>query len=259
MNMDLQITWDEENYSVFIEFLKSFADLKYLEFNSKIVNDDSIKYIGVRTPELRKIAKVIAKNDYRGFIRYNKHYFYEERLLHGFVIGYAKIDYTVLMQEIKNFIPYLSNWALVDMFAAKFKQIQNNKNEALKEIINFTKSANPWEVRLGLIILLVLYVEKNYIDKILKICLSIENEHYYVKMGNAWLVAECYIKFPKETTKLLESKLLNTWVHNKAIQKIRESLRVENDDKEFLNTLKIKGSTKPLPSMKKCTPALVGH
>lgn len=92
-------------------------DLKYLKFNKKIVNDDTIKYIGISIPRLRKIAKVIGQNDYLGVIKQNKHEFYEEKLLNWFVIGYPKIDYATLMREIKNFIPYLANWALVDIFA----------------------------------------------------------------------------------------------------------------------------------------------
>lgn len=61
-------------------------------------------------------------------------------------------------------------------------------------------------------------------------------------MGNAWLIAECYIKFPKQTLKLLENKSLNSWTHDKAIQKIRESYRVSGEAKDYLNQLKIKNN-----------------
>lgn len=238
--MNLEIKWDEENYSKFINYLNTFSDLEYKKFNSRIINDDTVKYIGVRTPQLRKIAKIIAKNDYIGFIKCNKHEYYEERALHGFIIGYAKIDYDTLMGMIKDFAPYMSSWALVDMFVIKFKQIQNNKDAALNEIVEFTKSSNPWEIRLGLMMLLSIYVEEKYINKILKIVESIKNDHYYVKMGSAWLISECYIKFPNQTTKLLKQKILDPWVQNKAIQKVRESFRVGKEDKDFLNTIKIK-------------------
>jgi len=140
---------------------------------------------------------------------------------------------------LKDFIPFLSSWALVDMTVCKFKQVKNNKDLAFGEIINFTKSQNPWEIRLGLMMLLSLYVEENYINEVLKICQSVKNDHYYVKMGNAWLISECYIKFPELTTKFLEEKALEPWTQNKAIQKIRESLRVSKEYKEFLNTFKI--------------------
>ncbi len=240
IKMNLEIKWNKENYSEFIKYLKTLVDSEYHKFNSKIINDNTVKCIGVRTPQLRKIAKIIAKNDYEGFIRLNKHATHEERALHGFIIGYLKIDYDTLMKMIRDFIPYMSSWALVDMFATKFKQIQSNKDTALSEIIKFTKSGNPWEIRLGLIMLLSLYIEEKYINKVLEIIKSIKNDHYYVKMGNAWLISECYIKFPIETTKLLKQKTLDPWTQNKAVQKIKESLRVSKEDKDFLSTLKIK-------------------
>lgn len=168
--MDLTIKWNEENYNEFSEYLKSFTDEEYCKFNSKIINDDTVNYIGIRTPQLRKIAKEIARNDYKGFIKHNKHELYEERALHGFIIGYAKVDYNTLINMLKDFVPYLSNWALVDTtVTTKFKQIENNKNEFLKEVIKFTKSDNPWEIRLGLMLLLSVYLDEKHIDKVLKI------------------------------------------------------------------------------------------
>ena len=234
------LKWDEKKYSDFLNYLKTLSDGEYKKFNSRIINDDTVKYIGVRTSELRKIAKIIAKNDYLGFIKFNKHEFYEERALHGFVIGYADIDYNKLIKMMREFIPYLSSWALVDLFVTKFKQVQDNKDEALNEAVKFTQSDNPWEIRLGIIILLNLYVEEKYINKVLEIAAGIRNEHYYVKMGNAWLISECYVKFPDETTKLLKDKKLYPWTQNKAIQKIREAFRVSKENKEFLKTLKVK-------------------
>lgn len=240
IKMDLQIKWNEENYKKFLEYLNSLADAEYCKFNSKIINDDTVKYIGVRTPQLRKIAKIIAKNDFEGFMKHNKHKFYEERALHGFIIGYVKVNYETLMNMIQEFIPFLSSWALVDMFVCKFSQIKNNQDEALKEIIKYTKSDNPWEIRLGLIMLLSQFIHENYIEKVLEVASSVKNEHYYVKMGNAWLISECYIKFPEKTTEFLKAKVLDFWTQNKAIQKVRESLRVSKENKDFLNTLKIK-------------------
>ena len=238
--MNFNIVWNELSYSEFIKYLKSLADLKYCEFHKKIVNDNSIKYIGVRTPILRKIAKQISKKDYNSFVKINSHKFYEEILLHGFIITYADVDYDILIQMMKKFIPYMSNWALVDLFATKFKQFTNNMDKGFKEINLFINSDNCWEIRLGLVLLLKMYINSKYIDKILKISSSIQNQNYYVKMANAWLISECYIKFKDKTINFLQAKKLDFWTHNKAIQKIRESYKVNNTEKYFLNTLKIK-------------------
>ena len=65
-------------------------DLKYKEFHSSLCpNVDKI--IGVRVPELRKMAKQIASQDYNKFLLDADDEYYEELLLQGLVIGYAKI------------------------------------------------------------------------------------------------------------------------------------------------------------------------
>jgi 3-methyladenine DNA glycosylase AlkD len=163
------------------------------------------------------------------------------------MIGYAKLVFSELMQMLKDFIPYISSWALTDTTAKKFPQIMQNLDAAFEEISEFTKSENPWKVRFGLMLLLSMYVAPEYINQVLKICESINSEHecckngeipYYVKMGNSWLISECFIKFPKITEPFLESKTLEKWTQNKAIQKIKESFRVQKDVKVRLNKLK---------------------
>lgn len=238
--MDLTQKWSKEKHNVFLKYLESLSDYKYKIFNCKIINDDSIKYIGVRTPILRKIAKIIANSDYEGFIKYQSGKYYEEIAIYGFIIGYIDVSYHSLIVMIKNYIPYISNWALTDMPIRKYKQILENKDEAFNEIIKFTKSSNPWEVRFGLVLLLKIYVEEKYLNKIFEICKSINSSHpcctnniipYYVKMANAWLISECYIKYPNLTKIVLQSTDLDSWTKNKAIQKIKESYRVSNSKK----------------------------
>ena len=70
--------------------LFKLQDLKYKEFHSGLCpNVDKI--IGVRVPLLKEIAKKIAKEDYKNFLENIKDEYYEELVLHGLVIGYAKI------------------------------------------------------------------------------------------------------------------------------------------------------------------------
>ena len=59
-------TWDSSNYQELINYLNSKKDLKYQEFQKKIINYDQI--IGVKMEELKKISKEIAKGDYNTFI-----------------------------------------------------------------------------------------------------------------------------------------------------------------------------------------------
>ena len=57
-------------------------------------------------------------------------------------------------------------------------------------------------------------------------------------MAVAWAISVCYVKFRDKTLKLLKIKELDIFVQNKAIQKIRESFRVSDEDKEMLKKYK---------------------
>ena len=77
-------------YNDFLNELYSLQDLKYKEFHSKLIMSDNL--IGVRTPELKRIAKTIARSNYLEFFKENKHELYEENLVHGLVLGYLKLE-----------------------------------------------------------------------------------------------------------------------------------------------------------------------
>ena len=60
-------------------------------------------------------------------------------------------------------------------------------------------------------------------------------------MAQAWLVSVGIVKQYERTVHLLTEGVLSPWVHNKAIQKSKESFRVSKEIKEYLNTLRVKG------------------
>jgi 3-methyladenine DNA glycosylase AlkD len=232
------VQWTAANYAEFIAYLKTLADKKYRAFHMSIVNDGSAEYIGVRIPVLDTFVRQIAGGDWRGFLKYNTHRYYEELILHGKLIGKVKTDYTLLMQMLNDFLPHIKNWAVCDSTICKFRQIKNNEAAALAQIERWLSDKNPWTNRAGLKMLHSNFVNAQYIDTVLDFCKQATSDHYYVKMMAAWLVCECYIKFPAQTHKLLQSGRLSAWVQNKAIQKIRESFRTPPAAKQALLKLK---------------------
>ncbi len=227
--------WNQKNYNELIQYLYNNADTKYRNFNKKLLNNDKEMVIGIRIPQLRKIAKYIAKNDYQGFLKYNTHTTHEEKLLHGLVIGYLKVDSKEILKEIDSFMGYNNNWAINDTTANNLKIF---KSIPINHIDKYLESNNPWEIRFGLTLLLNHYICEENIDKILKVCDNVKHNDYYVKMANAWLISICYILFPKKTSKLLKNNHLDKFTFNKAISKICDSFRVNKDDKNYLKTLR---------------------
>ena len=226
-------------YDDFLNELYSLQDLKYKDFHSKLIMSD--KLIGVRTPELKRIAKVIARSNYEDFFKENRHELYEENLVHGLVLGYLKLEFNDLKPLVDEFIPHINNWAVCDATVANLKVYKKNKTKDIvfNEIKNYIKDDNPWINRFGYVMLLEYFIEEKYINEIFELC-SNYKEEYYVKMSIAWLISMCYIKFKGRTLTFLKKNKLDVWTHNKAIQKTIESYRVTEEDKKMLRSLKRK-------------------
>ena len=86
------------NYNEFIDKLFSLQDLKFKEFNSKIVMDNNV--IGVRTPELKQLAKIIARSDYAKFFKEKKPFWLFFLVLYFFVL--SSITYASLISLFSN-------------------------------------------------------------------------------------------------------------------------------------------------------------
>ena len=226
-------------YNEFLSELYNLQDLKYKEFHSKIIMSD--KLIGVRTFELRRMAKTISRSNYDEFFKENKHELNEENMVHGLVLGYLKLDYEDLKIYNESFIPYINNWAVCDMTVSNLKKYVKNKNKdsIFNDIKRYIKDFNPWINRFGYVMLLEYFIEEKYIDEIFKLCENYRDE-YYVKMAIAWLISFCYIKYKGRTLTFLKNSNLDDWTYNKSIQKIIESNRVGVEDKNMLRKMRRK-------------------
>ena len=111
MNLD-NIKWNNDTYNEFIKYLFSIKDETYSKFHFKLLKNDKIDVIGIRTPILKEMAKKIAKTNYLDFIKLNKHKYYEETLLHGLVITYLKIDFKESIKLFNEYIKYIDNYII---------------------------------------------------------------------------------------------------------------------------------------------------
>ncbi len=220
--------------------LIDFSDEKYKKFQSGLCPGVDRKIMGVRIPKVRKLAKEILKDNPEEFLKCPKEEYMEELMLEGFVIAGLKIDLEKKKEYIINFVPKINSWAVCDTFCSSLKDADKNPEFFWEIISKFSKSKKEYEIRFAMVMLLGHYVKENYIKEIYKIIDNIKNEEYYVEMAIAWLVAEMYIKFPKETMKYLKNCKLNNFTYNKALQKARESYRVSDEEKEILNKMKRK-------------------
>ncbi len=228
--------WTEKDYEMYVDYLKSLQDENYRKFHQNLTTT-CYEILGLRVPMQRKIAKEISKGNIEEFFCFCKDKYYEEVNIEGFVLAGIK-DLSLLEKYFDSFVLKIDNWAICDGFCNSLKIVQKNKEYFWKKIQELLKKEETFSVRVGLILLLCFYVEKEYIFDILQLVKTVTHEEYYVGMGLAWLLAECYIKYPEETLVLLKEKSLSSFVQNKTISKIRDSYRVSKEEKEFLKSLK---------------------
>ena len=222
-----------------VRILFQNQDLKYKDFHSSLVpNVDKDRFIGVRTPVLRKLAKEMVKDgSYKDFIKELPHYYYEENTLHSCILSLLK-DLDELINELDNFLPYIDNWATCDLLRPKaFEKDQKRILDKVKEWIN---TKDVYSIRFGIVTLLSFYLDEFFCKEINEIVLKIKSDDYYVNMAIAWYFSYALIKQYDLTIDIFKMYKLDKWVHNKSIQKATESFRISDDKKIYLRSLKKK-------------------
>ena len=220
------------------ERLFSLQDKKYQEMQYKIIpNIDKETIIGVRTPELRSLAKEIIKEDYQSFLNNLPHKYFDENQLHAFIISEIK-DYKECINYINKFLPYADNWATCDQMSPKI--FKKNTNILIDNIKEWLKSKETYTIRFGIGTLMQYYLDDNFKPEYLEMISKIRSEEYYVNMMISWYYATALAKQYESTIPYIENKKLDIWVHNKTIQKAIESYRITDKQKEYLRSLKIK-------------------
>ncbi|MEA4920885.1 MAG: DNA alkylation repair protein [Clostridiaceae bacterium] len=219
--------------------LFELQDLKYKEFQCKLmptVNPETV--IGVRTPDLRKLAKDYSKApEAMEFLKILPHRYYEENNLHGFLIETIK-DYDTAITAVDAFLPYIDNWATCDLMSLKvFKQ---HLTELYEKILVWLKSDKTYTVRFGIGMLMSFYLDEHFKPEMLELVAGVRSEEYYINMMIAWYFATALAKQYAATLPYIQEQHLDKWTHNKAIQKAIESYRISDEAKAYLRTLKVK-------------------
>ena len=218
--------------------LYSLQDLKYRDMQIKIiptVNPDSI--IGVRTPELKKMAKDILKaGDHKDFLEELPHKYFEENQLHAFILSGIK-DVNECMEELGRFLPYVDNWATCDQMSPKI--FKKRKEELLTHVKEWIRSDKTYTIRFGVGMLMEHFLDEDYDPQYPEMVAKIRSEEYYVNMMIAWYFATALAKQYESILPFIERKRLDDWTHNKAIQKSVESRRITEEQKTCLKSLKV--------------------
>ncbi len=226
-----------------IKKLLELQDIKYKDFNKNLCPDTKKDMIGIRIPVLRKLAKEILKENYnwREFVKNNDVKYFEEVILQGLIIAYSDLEFKEKLEYITQFVPRIDSWAICDTFVPTLKIKKSNLDDYWNYILKYLNSEKEFEIRFAIISMLDYFINDEYVDKVIGKIDNISNEGYYVKMGAAWTLAEIGIKYNEKLMKYLENKnKLDKFTYNKTLQKMIESFRIDEKQKEVLRKMKRK-------------------
>lgn len=224
------------------ERLIELSETSYKEFNCKII-PTNYPMQGIRIPALRALAKELGKEEgiQTAYLDSPELDTYEKIILYGMTLSYVKkISIDEVFKYLDALIPLFDNWAHVDCVVSEFKIFKKEPDKVLAHYLPLRNDEGEFTKRFFVILLLSFYVNDKYIDQVLMHLQKVPQGQYYVDMAIAWTLSVGLIKYYDKTIPLFEQHTFSKFVHNKAIQKARESFRVSAQTKEFLNGLKMK-------------------
>ena len=219
--------------------LYDMADKNYRLFALKLLPDVcQEKLLGVRLPNLRHLAKEIARGDYQKFLTLEVPPLFEAEMLFGFVIGYAPLSDDEKFSYLERFLPLIDNWSVCDSVCCSLKFLDKDKLWRWLEVKLKACSEQEYVVRFCFVMMLNNFVAADYLMRILALVRQCSSSAYYVKMAQAWLLSVLFVAFPDEVEAFIFDKKTDALLLSLTVQKICDSVRVERGVKQRLRALK---------------------
>ena len=219
------------------ERLSACSSEEYRTFFSRLVPNIPVETIlGVRTPDMRRIAKELkGTEEAERFLKELPHRYCEENLMHFFLIAEIK-DIDDCVSAVETFLPYIDCWPVCDQSSPKV--FAKNHERLLPLIQKWIGSDHVYTARFGIRMLMNEFLGDDFKPEYLAWVAGVQGEDYYIKMMVAWYFATALAKQYDASVVYIEQHRLPPWTHKKAIQKAIESFRVSDAHKEYLKTLR---------------------
>ena len=205
-------------------------------FAKSLIPGDHI-LLGARLPDMRGLAKKVAKDDWRSYIDGWDPFYFEDYMLRGMVIAYAKMDLEERLEEYRKFIPYIDNWSVCDSFCNTWKPKATEREAVWEFILPYLGTEKEFEMRFAAVMMLCHFVDEEHVNRVISELDSAKNDAYYYMMAKAWALSVCFVRFPERTMDYLEKGTLDETTLRMTVRKIRESYRVSDDLKKKVRGL----------------------
>lgn len=214
------------------------TESQYRTFNARVVaTADPATMLGVRVPKLRRLAKEILRSDSRNaFLEELPHTYYEEYLLHAFVLNEEK-DAERTIAELGRLLPFIDNWAVSDALRPKsFRKLPPERLEELSR--KWMASKHEYTKRFGISLLMHYLLPEHFRPEHLMWAKEADDGRYYVEMMIGWYVAEALVTQEETVLPFIEAKTLPVKTERITIQKALDSRRITPEMKEHLKELR---------------------
>lgn len=234
----------EENQAILLRVrkeLESIAEADYKKFSASLIPGVE-NLLGIRIPILRDMAKKLAKEDWKGCMEWEDTLYFEETMLQGLVLGYAKAPIEEILSYTKGFIPKINNWSVNDTFCNNFKIARKQPEKVWDFLMTYKDSHEEYETRVVAVMLMSHFLEDDYIDRVLPVLGELEIVGYYTSMGVAWAYATAWAKYPEKTKNYLLAHPIDPETYHKTLRKCLESYRISDEDKAWIRNVAEKHS-----------------
>ena len=245
--------------------LATHVDPGYRSFMAGLLPTvDSRRIVGVRTPDLRRIAREVGRrNDAETYLQALPHRLFEENQAHAFLLGRER-DYDRALARYQAFLPYIDNWATCDQTPVKI--LATRPDETYGLVVDWLASGRCYIARFGIGVLMHLYLGELFEPAQLALVAGThlsadadggaptKDDVYYLNMMRAWYFAEALAQQQDAALPYFERRepepagtsqspdirtdgvCLDEWTRRKAIQKAIESRRIPAELKGYLRS-----------------------
>lgn len=221
--------------------LEALAEPAYREFSLSLTPGAG-EMLGVRLPRLRGMARVLAQGMWREYVTgLSAASLFEEKMLAGMALGAARdVTWDERVDGIARFVPLIDNWAVCDSFCQSLAFVTQEAARFRPVLDGYAASPSVYPARFALVTALKYYAAPPWTESTLAMAADVAGrlDAYYVRMAAAWAVAECAAKNLAAAMAFLQNGQLDAWTHNKALQKMRESFRIDAATKEALRAMR---------------------
>jgi len=237
------MTWER---NTLLARLEEMSEPSLAAFSAALMPGTARPLRGIRIPKLRALAKEIAGGDWRaalaGAVTTDT---FEEVLLRGFIVGYARMEWAERRARILAFEPLMDNWAVCDCCCASFTAMRRHREELWPLLRDRLRSTEEFRQRFAAVALMDHFLTADYAERVLHELTRMRPAGYYALMGAAWAVQACFVKFPAPTLALLRRRAFPDDIQRQACRKLIESRRTPDELRPEIRALGKTAAARP--------------